>query len=172
MSCSIIWSEPSCTLDAAMLPLLSLPSGQEYKPQIALCLTHPESLSESHETAAGWEETLSALSYVCSGVTPHHPTCLHMDVSIGTHQIATSPPSSFLFLPLFNSCSLLIPPSLWLSFPVFCPNYLFCLFGHFGRLYKKNTWMLYSWVKRSNSVLLQNSRKKKSNKRLSTVLLF
>lgn len=72
MSCSIICAEPSCTLDAVMLLLSSLPSGQEYKPQIALCLTHPESFSESHKTAGGWEETLSVLSYGCSRIKPPH----------------------------------------------------------------------------------------------------
>lgn len=59
MFCSIIWREPSrtLTLDATLLPLLSSHSGQEYKPQIALCLTHPERFSESHKATVGWDRS-------------------------------------------------------------------------------------------------------------------
>lgn len=72
-----------------MLPLLSLPSGQEYKPQIALCLTHPESLSEAHTTAVGWEEILSAPSTICSrisAVAPPH-VLVHVGAAVGEQKL-------------------------------------------------------------------------------------
>lgn len=49
VSCSIKGEEPSCSLTHDAAQLSSLHSGQEYKPQITLRLTHLDSISESHK---------------------------------------------------------------------------------------------------------------------------
>lgn len=53
-------------------PLSSRHSGQNYRPQIAFCLTHPKSLSESHKTTVVWDGSpktdLSLLSYLSTKI--------------------------------------------------------------------------------------------------------